>query len=75
MPTKMVVDAGVDPVSSLQQGVDATLALIRDPLHGTVTGRYFNGTNEERAHPQAYDRDARRRLGELSRELIAGFVD
>jgi NAD(P)-dependent dehydrogenase (short-subunit alcohol dehydrogenase family) len=75
MPTKMVVDAGVDPVSSLQQGVDATLELIRDPPHGTVTGRYFNGKNEERAHPQAYDRDARRRLRELSHELIAGFVD
>jgi NAD(P)-dependent dehydrogenase (short-subunit alcohol dehydrogenase family) len=73
MPTKMVTHAGVEPASALEDGVAATLALIRDPLHGTVTGRYFNGMDETRAHPQAYDRDARRRLRELSEELVAPF--
>jgi NAD(P)-dependent dehydrogenase (short-subunit alcohol dehydrogenase family) len=71
MPTKIVTDAGVEPVSALEKGVEATLALIRDPLHRTVTGRYFNGMDEAEAHPQAYDRDARRRLRELSEELVA----
>jgi NAD(P)-dependent dehydrogenase (short-subunit alcohol dehydrogenase family) len=73
MPTKMVLAAGVEPVSTLEDGLEATLELIRDPLHGTVTGRYFNGRQETRAHPQAYDRDARRRLRELSEELVAPF--
>ena len=36
-----------------------------------VTGRYFNGMREERAHPQAYDADARRALRELSERLTA----
>jgi hypothetical protein len=74
MPTKIVLDAGREPASTLEDGVQATLALIRDPLHGTVTGRYFNGTREERADPQAYDREARGRLRELSFELIAPFI-
>jgi NAD(P)-dependent dehydrogenase (short-subunit alcohol dehydrogenase family) len=73
MPTKMVLEAGVEPVSALEDGLEATLALIRDPLHGTVTGRYFNGREETQAHPQAYDRDARRRLRELSEALVAPF--
>jgi NAD(P)-dependent dehydrogenase (short-subunit alcohol dehydrogenase family) len=70
MPTKIVAAAGVEPVSALEDGVDATLRLIRDPLDG-ATGRYFNGRREARADPQAYDREARRRLRELSQELVA----
>jgi NAD(P)-dependent dehydrogenase (short-subunit alcohol dehydrogenase family) len=71
MPTKMVLGAGIEPASMLESGLQATLALIRDPAHGTITGRYFNGTEETRAHPQAYDREARRRLRELSEEIVA----
>jgi NAD(P)-dependent dehydrogenase (short-subunit alcohol dehydrogenase family) len=73
MPTKMVLEAGVEPVSTLEDGLEATLALIRDPVHGTITGRYFNGREETQADPQAYDRDARRRLRELSEALVAPF--
>jgi len=63
MPTKMVLDAGVDPVSSLEQGLRATLMLVQ---REDVSGRYFNGEREARADDQAYDPDARRRLRELS---------
>jgi hypothetical protein len=35
-----------------------------------VTDRYFNGQEEARAHPQAHDADARRRLRELSEQLV-----
>jgi NAD(P)-dependent dehydrogenase (short-subunit alcohol dehydrogenase family) len=73
MPTKIVRAAGREPASRLEDGVEATLALIRDPVHGTITGRYFNGHEEMRADPQAYDRDARRRLRELSEALVAPF--
>ena len=34
-----------------------------------VTGRYFDGTREARANPQAYDQEARKRLWDLSEEL------
>jgi NAD(P)-dependent dehydrogenase (short-subunit alcohol dehydrogenase family) len=70
MPTKIVYAAGATPASSLQEGVDATLRLVVESELEGVTGRYFNGQWEARAHPQAYDEDARRKLRELSERLV-----
>jgi NAD(P)-dependent dehydrogenase (short-subunit alcohol dehydrogenase family) len=72
MPTKMVLEAGVEPYDSLETGVRATLRLIADPALDGVTGRYFDRIEESRARPQAYDPDARRKLRELS-ERLAGL--
>jgi NAD(P)-dependent dehydrogenase (short-subunit alcohol dehydrogenase family) len=72
MPTKMVLDAGVNPVSSIEQGVQATLRLVTDPDLAGTTGQFYNGHGLGQAHPQAHDRDARRRLRELSVQLV-GF--
>ena len=69
MPTKMVRAAGVEPVSELEQGMQATLRLVADPELRGVTGQYFNGTRAADPHPQARDSDARRRLRELSDRL------
>jgi NAD(P)-dependent dehydrogenase (short-subunit alcohol dehydrogenase family) len=69
MPTTMVRAAGVAPVSSLEEGLEATARLVADPALERVTGRYFNGACESRADPQAYDAAARRRLWELSERL------
>ena len=69
MPTKMVRAAGVNPVSSLDQGVQATLLLVAAPELGGVTGQYFNGTRPAEPHPQASDAHARRQLRELSDQL------
>jgi NAD(P)-dependent dehydrogenase (short-subunit alcohol dehydrogenase family) len=71
MPTKIVLHARGSAISTLEEGVEATLRLAADAELDGVTGRYFNGRNEARAHPQAYDPDARRRLRELS-ERLAG---
>jgi NAD(P)-dependent dehydrogenase (short-subunit alcohol dehydrogenase family) len=65
MPTKMVSR----PVSSLEEGVEATTRLLLDPALQQTTGRYFSGQAEDRADAQAYDADARRRLRELSERL------
>ena len=70
MPTKMVLEAGVSPVDSLESGVETTMRLVADPDLDGVTGKYFDRLREARAHAQAYDDDARRRLGELSAELV-----
>jgi NAD(P)-dependent dehydrogenase (short-subunit alcohol dehydrogenase family) len=70
MPTKMVLDAGIDPVDSLESGVEATMRLVAGPELEGVSGRYFNRLREARADPQAYDVEARRRLRELSAELV-----
>jgi NAD(P)-dependent dehydrogenase (short-subunit alcohol dehydrogenase family) len=66
MPTKIVPS----PISTLEEGVDATCRLIADDALDGVSGRYFNGKREARADPQAYDGDARARLAAASNELI-----
>jgi NAD(P)-dependent dehydrogenase (short-subunit alcohol dehydrogenase family) len=71
MPTKMVREAGVRPITPLERGVRASLRLAVAPELNGVTGRYFDGTGESAAHPQAYDPEARRRLRELSERLVA----
>jgi NAD(P)-dependent dehydrogenase (short-subunit alcohol dehydrogenase family) len=74
MPTKMVLAARVSPVSTLADGIDATLRLIVAPALEGVTGRYFNGTREARADAQAYDLEARRQLRQLSERLVGRWL-
>jgi NAD(P)-dependent dehydrogenase (short-subunit alcohol dehydrogenase family) len=70
MPTKMVLEAGWQTMSSVQEGLEATLRLVIDPALENVTGEYFNGLSSARANPQAYDRRVQQRLAALSQELI-----
>jgi NAD(P)-dependent dehydrogenase (short-subunit alcohol dehydrogenase family) len=70
MPTKMVLAAGIDPVDSLEIGVDATMHLVTSANLDGVTGRYYDRLRESRALPQAYEREARKRLRELSERLV-----
>ncbi len=69
LPTNMVRRAGVDPVTPLEDGVEATMRLIASPELDGVNGHYFDGTSESAPHPQAEDPEARRQLRELSAEL------
>jgi NAD(P)-dependent dehydrogenase (short-subunit alcohol dehydrogenase family) len=70
MPTKMVLAAGIDPVDSLETGVEATKRLVTSADLDGVTGRYYDRLRESRALPQAYERAARERLRELSERLV-----
>ncbi len=72
MPTKMVVGQ-IQPQSSLQEGVRATMRLIVSPALDRVTGRFYEGLEEAAALGQAYDQSARRRLRELS-DRLTGLV-
>jgi NAD(P)-dependent dehydrogenase (short-subunit alcohol dehydrogenase family) len=69
MPTKMVREGFGRTHDSLEQGVAATLRLALDERLDGVSGRYFDGERESRAHRQAYDRAARRELWRLSERL------
>jgi NAD(P)-dependent dehydrogenase (short-subunit alcohol dehydrogenase family) len=69
MPTKMVLDARLQPASSVEDGVRATLRLVTDPGLDGITGRYYNGTAEAEPDPQARDIGARHRLRDLSDRL------
>jgi NAD(P)-dependent dehydrogenase (short-subunit alcohol dehydrogenase family) len=68
MDTKMVREGGTRPISSADEGARAVIHVL--DLDAAVTGRYFDGTHESRADAQAYDPDARRRLWELSEQLV-----
>ena len=69
MNTTMVRAGGTTPMSTVEQGGDAILHLVRGDDVAGKSGLFFNGMNEAKAHPQAYDAAARRRLMTLSREL------
>ena len=69
MDTKMVLETFGSPQTSVREGTDATVRLVAAPELEGVSGRYFEGQREGRADAQAYDRDARRRLWDLSEEL------
>jgi len=65
MPTKMVAH----PISTIEEGVLATMRLVADTSLADVSGKYFDGARETRAHSQAYDAAARARLRALSDSL------
>jgi NAD(P)-dependent dehydrogenase (short-subunit alcohol dehydrogenase family) len=69
MDTKMAIESFGYAMSTVEEGVAATLRLAVDPEVDGVTGRYFDGLRESRANAQAYDPEARRRLWRLSEQL------
>lgn len=69
MNTTMVRAGGITPMSTVEQGGAAILHLVQGDDVAGKSGLFFNGLNEARSNPQAYDADARSRLRALSLEL------
>jgi NAD(P)-dependent dehydrogenase (short-subunit alcohol dehydrogenase family) len=69
MPTKIVYESFGYTMSTIEQGVEATLRLALDPALEGVSGRYYDVLREARANPQTYDAEARRRLWEFSEAI------
>lgn len=69
LDTNMVHDAGIKPMGTAQSGADAEVYLAISPDLNKVTGKYFNVSHETQAHAQAYDKEARKRLKEISLKL------
>jgi NAD(P)-dependent dehydrogenase (short-subunit alcohol dehydrogenase family) len=69
MNTTMVREGGITPISTVEQGGEAILHLAIGGDVAGNTGLFFNGMQEARANPQAYDEAARKRLRTLSLEL------
>ena len=75
MDTKMVRDTFGYTMSTVEEGSEAVVRLaVSSELEG-VMGRYFDGTREARADGQAYDKEARQTLWELSEELCGRLLD
>ena len=68
MDTGMVRAAGITPMTPVEVGASAVLALVNNSA-ASVSGRYFDVQRETRASAQAYDAEARRKLRALSLEL------
>lgn len=69
MNTTMVRQAGVAPMSRVEDGAEAILQLAVSPALAGRSGLYFNVLREAHANAQAYDAEARRNLRALSLEL------
>jgi NAD(P)-dependent dehydrogenase (short-subunit alcohol dehydrogenase family) len=69
MDTKMVRESFGRTQDTVEEGARAVEHLVMDPELEGVTGRYFDRQSESTANEQAYDRDARRLLWELSEDL------
>jgi NAD(P)-dependent dehydrogenase (short-subunit alcohol dehydrogenase family) len=75
MNTKMVSEAGLRPRSTVEEGAEAILNLATSPELDGVSGRFFEGKREARAHPAAYDTREHQRLRTLSLELTGNLSD
>jgi NAD(P)-dependent dehydrogenase (short-subunit alcohol dehydrogenase family) len=67
MGTGMVLDRGIEPRATVEEGVEAVLQLVRAP--GLTGGLYFRGLEPVDPNPQAFDLEAREQLRLLSGEL------
>ena len=74
LDTNMVNDAGITPLGTAQSGADAEIYLATSPDLKNITGKYFNAKHESKAHAQAYDANARKKIKELSLK-ITGLED
>jgi len=72
MNTKMVMETDyfASPLSRIEEGALAVEYLAISPELSGVTGEYFSGEQRAHALPQAYDKEARRRLWSLSERLV-----
>ncbi|HZF36927.1 MAG TPA: SDR family NAD(P)-dependent oxidoreductase [Candidatus Angelobacter sp.] len=69
MNTNMVIESGYAPVTKVEDGADAILALATSADLEGRSGLYFDGKREARANAQAYEAAARRHLWDLSLRL------
>ncbi len=69
LDTNMVRRSNINPWGKPESGADAEVYLATSPELNDVTGKYFNVKSEARAESQAYNKQARKRLWDLSLEL------
>jgi NAD(P)-dependent dehydrogenase (short-subunit alcohol dehydrogenase family) len=70
LDTKMVREAGITPFGRAESGADAEVYLATSNDLEGVTGDFYDGKSRSRALDQAYNRQARMKLWNLSMELV-----
>jgi hypothetical protein len=61
-------------MSSVATGVKAVMNLAVEPTGAAVTGRYFDGLREARAHRAVYDPATRSNLRAATNEILEPFL-
>ncbi|MGH3634897.1 SDR family NAD(P)-dependent oxidoreductase [Mycobacterium sp.] len=74
MNTHMVRRAWVPPISSIATGVRAVMNLAVESTGADVTGRYFDGVHEAKAHRAAYDPTIQSNLRAVTNEILEPFL-
>jgi NAD(P)-dependent dehydrogenase (short-subunit alcohol dehydrogenase family) len=74
MNTHLVRQAWVPPMSSIATGVKAVMNLAVESTGAGVTGRYFDGLREAKAHGAAYDRATQSNLRAVTDEILEPFL-
>jgi NAD(P)-dependent dehydrogenase (short-subunit alcohol dehydrogenase family) len=74
MPTKLVLEAGWSVMSTVEEGLEATMRLVVDPSLDGVSGKYFDGLREAKANAQAYDVEVRCELAQVTEALVTAVV-
>lgn len=69
MPTKLASDMADHNVDTVETGVRTTRRLALDPGLAGISGRFFDRTEESRAHADAYLPQVRERLWTVSEQL------
>ncbi|MFD5315755.1 SDR family NAD(P)-dependent oxidoreductase [Streptomyces sp. NPDC127098] len=72
MPTPMVRETGLRPMSTIEQGTEAVLRLVCDPVAETGSGAYHHGPNRAEPHADVRDPEKRRLLREATERILAG---
>jgi NAD(P)-dependent dehydrogenase (short-subunit alcohol dehydrogenase family) len=72
--TNMVRNAGIKPWGEAESGAAALVHLAISSNLEQITNKYFNVIKESRADPQAYDKDARKKLKEVTVELLNDYL-
>jgi NAD(P)-dependent dehydrogenase (short-subunit alcohol dehydrogenase family) len=72
LATPMLVESGITPLGTAEEGADAIMYVIAQTLDGT-SGEFFDQRTSARAEPSAYDVGVRQRLRERTFELVAPF--
>lgn len=74
MNTHLVRQAWIPPMSSIATGLKAVMNLAVEPTGAAVTGRYYDGLREAKAHAAAYDPAIRSDLRAVTNEILQPFL-
>jgi len=74
MDTGMVVESGITPRSSIDDGVPPVLALATGPAGAATTGHYFDGTRQAAPHPATRTATLRTQLSTTTSHLLAPYL-